>query len=220
VTAGRRSLSFMGEERGNPVRGRFNAAVLRVLDGYAHRRLGGHKGPLFTGLPDTVVEIGPGTGANLRYYRPGTRLVAVEPNPYMHAPLLAAARRCRITVDLLPSGAERIDLPDASVDAVVSTLVLCTVPDPAAVTAEVARILRPGGRLILLEHVRAAGGGYALVQRLTAGPWRWLFEGCELCRDTEGTLRDAGFAAVRLERYHARTVLLPINPQIAGVAVR
>jgi SAM-dependent methyltransferase len=208
---------------GNPVRGRLNAGVLRALDGYAHRVLGEHKRRLFADLPQTVVEIGPGTGANLRYYRPGTRLVAVEPNPYMHKVLKSNAERDRIALDLLPGvkGAESIDLPDASVDAVVSTLVLCTVPDPAVVLREVRRVLRPGGRLFLLEHVRAAQrSGHAVVQRLVARPWRWFFEGCDVDRDIEGMLRDAGFAAVRVDRHRARSVLVPINPQIVGVAVR
>ncbi|MEV6304370.1 class I SAM-dependent methyltransferase [Actinoplanes sp. NPDC051861] len=207
--------------KGNPVRGRLNAAVLRMLDGYGHHLFGKRKRRLFAGLPGTVVEIGPGTGANLRYYRPGTRVVAVEPNPYMHGPLLAEGRRRGVEVELRAEGAERIGLPDASVDAVVSTLVLCTVPDPAAAIREIGRILRPGGRLVFVEHVRAVDSwGYAVTQRILERPWRWLFEGCEVRRDTELLLRAGGFAEVDVDRYRIVSPLLPINPQIAGVARR
>jgi SAM-dependent methyltransferase len=205
----------------NPVRGRFNSAVLRGADGYGHWLFGARKRGLFADLPETVVEIGPGTGANLRYYRPGTKLIAVEPNPYMHIPLMTAARRHEIAVDLRPEGAERIGLPDGSADAVVSTLVLCTVPDPAAAIREIMRILRPGGRLLFIEHVRADDhAGYAVTQRLLARPWHWLFEGCDVLRDTESELRAAGFRELHVDRYRAPSLLLPINPQIAGWAVR
>jgi SAM-dependent methyltransferase len=204
---------------GNPVRGRLNAAVLRGADRYGHHLFGARKRALFADLPSSIVEIGPGTGANLRYYRPGTRLVAVEPNPYMHGPLRAEARRRGIEVELRAEGADRIGLPDASADAVVSTLVLCTVPDPAAAIREIGRILRPGGRLIFVEHVRADDhSGYAVVQRTLARPWRWLFEGCDVGRDTESLLRAGGFAEVTVDRYRLRSVFLPINPQIAGTA--
>jgi SAM-dependent methyltransferase len=204
----------------NAVRGPLNAAILRAADSYAHLLVGRRKRALFATLPHTVVEIGPGTGANLRYYRPGTRLIAVEPNPHMHVALTRGARRRGIALDLHAEGAERIGLPDASVDAVVSTLVLCTVPDQAATLDEIRRILRPGGRLVFVEHVHARRGVHAAVQRVAAGPWRWLFEGCEVRRDTEGSLAAAGFANLTVDRYSMRSVFLPINPQIAGIAIR
>ncbi|MFF5078144.1 class I SAM-dependent methyltransferase [Actinoplanes sp. NPDC000266] len=205
----------------HPVRGRLNAAVFRSVDGYADRLFRERKRELFASLPGTVVEIGPGTGANLRHYRPGTRLVAIEPNPYMHEPLLAHARRRGVTVDLRATGAEHTGLGDGEAEAVVSTLVLCTVPDPAATIREIARILRPGGRLLFVEHVGAdPGSGYDRLQRAVARPWRWFFEGCEVSRDTEGLLRGAGFAGLSVSRYRLRSVFLPINTQIAGVAVR
>src|ERR1700733_7724917 len=115
----------------NAVRGRLNAAVLRTSNAYGHLLLGRRKRRLFADLPPTVVEIGPGTGANLRHYRPGTRLIAIEPNRHMHSPLRKAAQRYGIELELREEGAAAVGLPDASVDAVVSTLVLCTVPDPA-----------------------------------------------------------------------------------------
>jgi SAM-dependent methyltransferase len=202
----------------NPVRGRFNAAFFRLVDGYVHRLLGARKAALFAGLPAAVVELGPGTGANMRYYRPGTRPTAIEPNPHMHAALGRAAARHGIVLDVRAVGAESTGLPAESVEAVVCTLVLCTVPDPAAALAEVRRIMRPGGRLVIVEHVAAPpGSALARLQRLLRRPWRWAFEGCELTRATAELLAAAGFAAVDLDRYRLRSLFMPVNEQVAGV---
>jgi SAM-dependent methyltransferase len=206
----------------NAVRGRLNAAVLRTSNAYGHLLLGWRKRRLFANLPPTVVEIGPGTGANLRYYRPGTRLIAIEPNRHMHSPLRKAAMRYGIEMELREEGADAIGLPDESVEAVVSTLVLCTVPDPATVLCEIRRILRPGGRFLFLEHVRAGQSHPVLriIQRSVARPWRWFFEGCDVLRDTETTLARTGWAHLEVQNYHVPTLFLPINTQIAGIALR
>lgn len=203
----------------NPVRGRLNAAFFRLVDGYVHRRLGTRKALLFADLPPQVVELGPGTGTNLKYFRPGTHLVAIEPNPHMHPALARVAAERGISLDVRARGAEATGLPSASVDAVVCTLVLCTVPDPAAALAEVRRILRPGGRLLVLEHVAAPPGTFlAGLQRLLRRPWRWTFEGCDLDRHTAEAISEAGFSGVELERYRLRSVFLLVNEQLAGTA--
>lgn len=203
----------------NPVRGRLNAAFFRLIDGYAHTRLGARKEALFADLPQQVVELGPGTGANMKYFRPGTHLVAIEPNPHMHPALARTAAARGVTLEVRATGAEATGLPSASVDAVVCTLVLCTVPDPAAALAEVRRILRPGGRLLLLEHVAAPRGTHlARLQRLLRRPWLWAFEGCDLDRHTVDTIRAAGFSGAELECYRLRSVFLPVNEQLAGTA--
>lgn len=94
----------------------------------------------------------------------------------MHAALGRAAARHGVDLDVRAVAAEATGLPAAGVEAVVCTLVLCTVPDPAAALAEVRRILRPGGRLVLVEHAGApAGIALARLQRLMRGPWRWAF---------------------------------------------
>jgi SAM-dependent methyltransferase len=204
----------------HPVRGRLNAWLFRFLDEYQHRRLGGVKREAFGGLPPTVLEIGAGTGANLRYLGAGTRVIAIEPNRYMHPYLRAAARRWGIRLDLREGTAERLPLPDASVSAVVSSLVLCSVGDPAEVLREIRRVLRPGGRLWCVEHVRAPEGtALATLQRIVAGPWRWFFEGCE-CRDVASLLGAAGFASVEVEPFTFRTIFLPVRTAISAVAVK
>ncbi|ABC82653.1 class I SAM-dependent methyltransferase [Anaeromyxobacter dehalogenans] len=210
-----------GERVAHPVRARLNAWIFRALDGYAHRKYQHVKRELFGGLPRTILEIGAGNGANLRYLAPGTHVIAVEPNVHLHASLRAAATRHRVTVDVRAGLAERLPLPDQSVDAVISSLVLCTVTDPARALAEIRRVLRPEGRFWCVEHVAAPEGSrVARVQRLVERPWRWLFEGCETQRDVAGLLREAGFAAVEITPFTLRTAFLPIRSQIAAVAIR
>jgi SAM-dependent methyltransferase len=207
--------------RPHPVRGPLNALFFTALDGYMDKLLRSHKQALFTGLPPTVVELGPGVGANLRYLPPGTRLIAVEPNPAMHDRLRAQAERARVDLELHSTVAERLDLPDASVDAVISSLVLCTVTDPAAVVSEVHRILRPGGRYAFLEHV-AAPDGTALrhLQRALRRPWSWAFEGCSCERDLRTVVEDAGFARTAIADARMGGPFLPVSTQIAGVATK
>jgi SAM-dependent methyltransferase len=201
------------------MRGRLNAAFFRLVDRYVHRLLGARKAALFAVLPDEVVELGPGTGADLRYYRCGTRLIAIEPNPQMHSALARAAIRRGEDLDIRAVGAEDTGLPTASVDAMVCTLVLCTVPDPAAALAEAGRILRPGGRLVFVEHVAAAEGtALAGLQRLLREGWQWAFEACDLRRPTGALLAAAGFADLELEHYRMRSLFVPVNEQVAGVA--
>ncbi len=139
-------------------RGRFNALFFRVMGPYLERRLHGRKQRLFAGLPQEVVEIGTGVGANLPYLPAGARLVAIEPNRYMHGRLRAEASRYGLELDLRERMAEKTGLPDQSVDSVISSLVLCSVQEPDAVLAEIRRILKPGGTFRFVEHVVAESG--------------------------------------------------------------
>lgn len=203
----------------HPGRGRFNAGFFRLMNGYIDWHLRTHKKEVFADLPDTVVEIGAGVGANLRYLSPGTKLIAVEPNPYMHRSLQIAAERQRIELEIRDVVGERIDLPDSSADAVISSLVLCTVADPGQVVSEVRRVLRPGGRYSYLEHVAAEPGCLTRrVQRAVRRPWSWVFEGCSCERNLETVIRSAGFISVENRRYRIHSPFLPFNTHIAGIA--
>lgn len=202
---------------------RFNAWFFDSLDGYINHVGREHKQSAFGGLSARrVVEIGAGSGANVGHLQPGTELVAIEPNVHMHDRL---ARRCEaagVELTILAGTAERIELPDASVDEVIGSLVLCTVVDPSVVLAEVRRILRPGGRFRFVEHVAAPERGVRrAVQRILRRPWGWVFEGCDPGRHTAAAIERAGFAAVRVEhRKFRQSLFWPVNTGIWGTAVR
>jgi SAM-dependent methyltransferase len=200
-------------------RGAFNAAFFRILGPVIELSTGRRKRRVFARLPPEVVELGPGVGANLRHLPAGTMLIGIEPNRAMHARLRTAARRRGIRLDLRERMAEQTGLPDASADAVISSLVLCSVQDPDAVLAEIRRILRPGGAFRFAEHVVAPRRGLTrLAQRVLRRPWAWTFEGCSCERDLEGAIRAAGFATVEVERFRIRTPFIPFNTHIAGIA--
>jgi len=203
----------------HPVRAWANAKFFDSMDWYQHRRLGARKSALFADLPPVVVELGAGAGASMRYLAPGTHLVAIEPNPHAHDALRRKAARYGITLEIRAEGAEANGLATASVDAVICTLVLCTVEDPIAALAEVRRILRPGGRFVLIEHVGSEPGPLRSLQRLVRRPWRYVFDGCCLDRDTATAIATTGFTDLDLEHGRFGGVFLPIWPQISGVAV-
>lgn len=178
------------------------------------------KSRLLAGAPSVIVELGSGSGANLRYFPAGTRLIAIEPNRQMHDVLRRRARQFEIDLDLRGLAGENLDLASASVDFVFGSLVLCSVDRPAQVLAEVRRVLRPGGRFACVEHVAApAGSGNHGLQRMIKRPWKWVFEGCDLCRDTSSALRSAGFTQVDVQPFVLPTIFVPIRHQIAAVCV-
>ena len=166
----------------------------------------------------TVVELGVGTGANLAYYDGVERLVLVEPSPAMRRRLAPAA--AAVGAEVIDACADALPLPDASVDAVVATLVLCSVPDLPAALAEIHRVLRPDGRLLLLEHVRADEPGAAAWQDRLDPVWRHVAQGCHPNRDTLAAVEAAGFA---IAERHPVPVAMPgarLFPHVAAVAVR
>jgi SAM-dependent methyltransferase len=204
----------------NPARGRFNSAFFSIMGGYIDWHVRERKSQVFADLPPNVVELGTGVGANLRYLPAGARLIAIEPNPYMHARLRRAAGRSGVELEIRSVVGERIDLPDDSADAVISSLVLCTVSDPTAVLQEVRRILRPGGRFGFVEHVAAKPGtATRFLQRVMRRPWAWVFEGCSCERDLTSLIASAGFARVDIDPYRIHSPFLPFNTQIAGTAI-
>jgi len=132
-----------------------------------------------------VLEIGAGTGLNLEHYPDDVEaLVLSEPDPAMARRLERRVHRARPEATVIRAGAEALPVPDASFDAVVSTLVLCTVPDPAIAVAELRRVLRPGGRLLFIEHLRAGDPARARMQDRLSAPWRAFAAGCNCNRST------------------------------------
>ncbi|MBI4638123.1 MAG: methyltransferase domain-containing protein [Candidatus Rokubacteria bacterium] len=144
---------------------------------------------LVEGARGRTLDLGCGTGRNLPHYRPGVQVVGLDPA----WPSLARARRRGPTVPLVIGSAERLPFRDGSFDTVVSGLVFCSVPDARRGLAEVARVLRPGGALRMLEHVRSTRPWKARLQDLGEPFWIRLTGGCHPNRDTERAVEECGF---------------------------
>jgi ubiquinone/menaquinone biosynthesis C-methylase UbiE len=178
------------------------------------------KQALFADLHGNVLEIGPGTGPNLSYYPSDIHWIGIEPNPFMHPYLRREAERLGLDIDLSRGTAERLDVEDNSIDAVVSTLVLCSVDSLAATLQEVLRVLKPGGRFFFLEHVAAPEGtGLRRVQHWVRPLWKTLADGCHPDRETWVALENAGFERVDYQHFRADVPAI-VSPQIIGVATK
>ncbi|MEH3141785.1 MAG: class I SAM-dependent methyltransferase [Mycobacterium kyogaense] len=166
-----------------------------------------------------VLEIGAGTGLNLPCY-PETigELILAEPEPGMRAMLDRRLRSLGRVARIVDAPAERLDLPDASVDTVVSTLVLCTVAEPERALREIARLLAPEGRLLFIEHVRARSRWLAACQDLLLRPWRAFAGGCVCNRDTLETMAACGLVP-EVEHASWRGMPAIVGPLVIGQAV-
>jgi len=173
----------------------FAAAYDPILAGVERAGLAEVRAELLGQARGRTLEIGAGTGANLAHIPAAvTGLTLIEPSDGMRARLIrrvAGEAHLPPTV-VLPGDAARLPLADASIDTVVSTLVLCSVSDLPATLTEIDRVLAPGGRLLLLEHV-AGHGRTERIQRAIDPVWRVVAQGCRLVRDTRGALERAGF---------------------------
>lgn len=170
-----------------------------------------------------TLEIGAGTGANAPYYpRDVGRLVLTEPDPDMLARLKRKAALAGVPrVEATAAAADALPFEDASFDTVVSTLVLCSVPDVARALTEVRRVLRPGGRLLFLEHVAADDRPARLRwQRRLEPVWKRISGNCHLTRRTGEAMRLAGFVIEHETRESVRKALPIMRPSIRGLARR
>jgi SAM-dependent methyltransferase len=212
----------------------------RALKASEENGLGAMRAELLAGARGRVVEIGAGTGVNLDLYGDGIEdLTLVEPDPHMVGRLRdRLAERGGKTSRPAPAGpdsppvtdrshpptrlvtarAEAIPFDDDTFDTAVATLVLCTVPDPAAAIAELARVLRPGGHLLFIEHVRSDDPDRARRQDRLEKPWRFMADGCYCNRDTEATLRASAFEVDSLEHGVLPKSLPIVRPLIHGTA--
>jgi ubiquinone/menaquinone biosynthesis C-methylase UbiE len=167
-----------------------------------------------------VLELGAGTGVNLELYSdPLEDLVLVEPDPHMAKRLRARLAESARTATVLEAPAERLPFADHSFDTAVAMLVLCTIPDPAGALAEAARVLKPGGRLLFVEHVRAGEPALARWQDRLEKPWRFLGDGCHCNRDTVATIAGSRFEIDELERGRMPKAPPIVSPLIRGSAI-
>lgn len=183
-----------------------------------------HRRTLLEGLSGRVIEVGAGNGLNFPHYPESvTEVIAVEPEPYLRSLAETDAARAEVPITVIDGVAEDLPAEDASFDAAIASLVLCSVPDQESALAEMRRVLKPGGRLRFFEHVQANTPGRRRVQRaLDATIWPWFGAGCHCGRDTRAAIERAGFTIERvndLTQVDTR-IPFPAAPQILGSATR
>ncbi len=198
---------------------RIHAAAYDRMTGPLERAvLGERRARLLAAVGGQVLEIGAGTGANIPHFQQASQVIAAEPDLAMRKRLTAKAAMARVPVEVTSDTAESLRHADVSFDAVVFTLVLCSVNSPDRALAEARRVLRPSGRLIVLEHVRGSGSLSWWQDRLTP-IWSRLNAGCHLNRDIAAAIERAGFTIEKAESVDPFPRWVPARPLLEAIAV-
>lgn len=177
---------------------------------------------VLAGASGRTIDLGAGTGVNRDLFPSAvTELVLAEPDEHMLKKLrakLPGAGGDAPAVEAIQAPAERLPFGDDSFDTAVFTLVLCTVPDPEAALAEAARVLKPGGKLLFVEHVRSEDPGLARWQDRLEKPWRFLADGCHCNRDTVANIEASPFELEQVEQGDLPKALPLVKPLVRGSA--
>ena len=185
-------------------RPRFARMYLKASRNAEQRGATQHRRRLLDGLCGTVLELGAGHGLNFPHYPAGvTDVIAIEPEPTLRGQAEAAAQNSPVPIQVVRGVADQLPLADASVDAAVTSLVLCSVPDQQHALAEIGRVLRPGGELRFYEHVIPRCQPKRLLLQLIdrSGVWPAIAGGCHPARDTTEAIMQAGFDIEEIERF-------------------
>ncbi len=193
----------------------------KMMRGAEERCLVEWRSELLSGLSGDVLEVGAGTGASLALYPTAVdALTLMEPAKHMRSQLQQRVDVLRPDAVIVDGAAEAMPFPEASFDAVVSSLVLCSVRQPSQVLSEIRRVLRPNGRFMFIEHVAATDRPDRLKwQRRVEPIWKRLVGNCHLTRDTESAIGAAGFTLTQVERASMRGAPSFVRPCIRGCAV-
>ena len=190
----------------------------RIARGSERAGIGEERRGLLAQATGATIEIGAGTGLNLSHFPPAvTRLCLVEPDPDMRKRLLRRADG-RDDVEVVDARAEALPFPDASFDTAVVTFALCSVADPDIALTEIARVLRPGGRLLFLEHVRDTDPKVAHKQDHPVFLYSWI--GCHPNRDTLTAISRAPFEVTVVRHGEVPKAPRVERPMIVGTAAR
>jgi ubiquinone/menaquinone biosynthesis C-methylase UbiE len=197
------------------------ARLFHRLSRLMEREVALHRDELLADLRGRVLELGAGNGINFAHYpRTVDEVVAIEPEPYLRAQALQAAARAPLPVQVIDGVADALPFDDASFDAAVCSLVLCSVPDQHVALAELRRVVRAGGELRFLEHVRSPHPRKASLQaaldRLRV--WPQVAGGCHCARDTRAALQTSGFEIDRVRSVDVGPGWMITNPHLLGRA--
>ena len=182
-----------------------------------------HRRRMLAGLSGRVIEVGAGNGINFSLYPPEvTEVLAVEPEAYLRRRAEEAAGSLQMKVTVVDGVADSLPAEDASFDAGVASLVLCSVPTQEQALAELRRVIRPGGELRFYEHVRAHDARHARSQDRITRVWPHFSGGCHPNRDTPAAIEAAGFEIEQCDRFKFKPMvgMKAIEPHVIGVARR
>jgi len=195
---------------------RFTANYDRWMEPLERRWFGAIRAGLLRHAAGETLEIGCGTGVNFPYYPKDVHLTAIEPNASFRRKAELRAETLGRVVRISDAPAERLPFPDGAFDTVVGTLVFCTIQGPAEALREAARVCRPGGKLLLFEHVLHSNAALAALQHALTPVWRRLCDGCRLNRDTERLVRETGWA-LEWKETHLGNVFVVLSAVRSGV---